>query len=511
MSLEIEAADVIKIILQFCKESGLLASFDAIQNECQVSLNTVDSIETFVSDVNNGRWDAVLPVVTQLKLPRSKLEDLYELVVLEMIELREIDTARAMLRQTQVFQRMKRDNPERYMRLEQLCGRTYFDIREVYGGTSKEKRRGQIAHSLSQEVTMVPPSRLMDLIGQALKWQQHQGLLPAGTAFDLFRGTAQGQRDEVESFPVAMEREVKVPKAYHHECARFSPDGQMIATGSTDGIIEIWDLVSGKVKKDLQYQADNNFMLQDSAVLCMDFTRDSELLVTGANNGQLKVWRIRTGQCLKRIDRAHAQGVTSATFSRDGSHVLSGSFDGIVRVHGLKSGKTLKEFRGHTSFVNDAIYSADGSQVISASSDATVRIWDSKSCECIRAFRPPQSISGEVPVNTVHLFPQNVDQTVVCNRTSMVFVVTSDGSVAKTFQSGKREGGDFLAACVSPHGDWIYCLAEDSNLYCFSVSTGKLENILQVHDKGAIGLCHHPHRNLIATFSEEGELRFWKA
>ena len=110
-------------------------------------------------------------------------------------------------------------------------------------------------------------------------------------------------------------------------------------------------------------------------------------ICTGANNGQLKVWRIRTGQCLKRIDRAHAQGVTSATFSRDGSHVLSGSFDGIVRVHGLKSGKTLKEFRGHTSFVNDAIYSADGSQVISASSDATVRIWDSKSCECIRAFR----------------------------------------------------------------------------------------------------------------------------
>ena len=158
-----------------------------------------------------------------------------------MVELREVDTARAMLRQTQVFNRMKQEEPDRFLKLEHLCGRTYFDIRcaesvvgvsinvagdlmvsccnmharvfvlglnaylhswpsafslcktlgtvgawvccnchsqlmscvvyrEVYAGTSKEKRRAQIAHSLSQEVSTVPPQRLMALIGQALKW-----------------------------------------------------------------------------------------------------------------------------------------------------------------------------------------------------------------------------------------------------------------------------------------------------------------------------------------------------
>lgn len=77
----------------------------------------------------------------------------------------------------------------------------------------------------------------------------------------------------------------------------------------------------------------------------------------------MQVWKIKSGQCLRKFESAHTQGVTSVAFSRDGTHVLSASYDGLARVHGLKSGKMLKEFRGHTSYVNHAIYSPDGSQV----------------------------------------------------------------------------------------------------------------------------------------------------
>ncbi len=46
----------------------------------------------------------------------------------------------------------------------------------------------------------------------------------------------------------------------------------------------------------------------------------------------------------------------------------------LSRIHGLKSGKTLKEFRGHSSYVNDAIFTSDGGRVITASSDGTVKV-----------------------------------------------------------------------------------------------------------------------------------------
>ncbi|RUS34561.1 hypothetical protein BC938DRAFT_479667 [Jimgerdemannia flammicorona] len=568
---------VIRLVQQFLKENNLPKTLAALQEESTIALNTVDSVESFSQEIISGHWDTVLRTVSNLKVPQKKLVDLYEQVrfarpslepsliremtpflalfyqiVIELIEMRELGAARTLLRQTDPMQLLKEQYPERYLHLEHLLSRTYFDHKEAYPHEmTKEKRRQIIAQALSSEVTVVAPSRLLTLLGQALKWQQHQGLLPPETAFDLFRGSAPVMKAEDDAIPTKCYNTIKFPgKKAHAECAAFSPDGQYLVTGSVDGFIEVWNYLTGKLRRDFKYQAEvrirtmlscyreivlpniepwymlttqtmnclpfqDNLIAMEETVLCLNFSRDSELLVSGSTDGKIAVWKIQTGQCQRRFSPAHSQGVTSVCFSKDGSQVLSASFDHTIKLHGLKSGKTLKEFRGHTSFVNNAVFSVDMTRVISASSDGTVKIWDAKSSSCLHTLTPQDGalltsgVSGATVLSVIPM-PKNMDQFVVCNKSSMVYIMTLRGQLVKVLSSEKKTGGDFIASTVSPQGDLIYCVGEDSNLYCFNVASGMLMDTIQVTTAEVIGITHHPFSNILAVITDSWEVLLWK-
>jgi WD40 repeat protein len=113
---------------------------------------------------------------------------------------------------------------------------------------------------------------------------------------------------------------------------------------------------------------------------------DSQLVASGSFDGTVRLWETSSGRLLVTL-----QGQTSAirgvALSADGQLVASGGLDGTVRLWETSSGRLLATLQGHTSGVFGVALSADGQLVVSSGDDGTVKLWEAKSGTCLHTLR----------------------------------------------------------------------------------------------------------------------------
>src|SRR5215475_5101886 len=103
---------------------------------------------------------------------------------------------------------------------------------------------------------------------------------------------------------------------------------------------------------------------------------------------------------------AHARDVSSAAFSRNGTHVLTGSQDGTLKLWDIATTRLVRTFAGHKGDVTAVALSPDGTRALSGSKDKTIRLWEVATGRLIRTiYAHLDARGGGDEVSTVAFSP----------------------------------------------------------------------------------------------------------
>lgn len=161
-------------------------------------------------------------------------------------------------------------------------------------------------------------------------------------------------------------------------CQEYAPDGNLLATGGSDGFIRVWDLRTGGLAIPALPHA--------GPLRVVHFSPDGSKLLSVDMTGQARVWKVAGGQPLTPpllppdYDPSTVQGGVSrlrasGVFSPDGRKILTAWGSRAAHLWDAGTGRHLAAFP-HDRMVHHAVFNRDGSRVVTSSIDQTARVWE---------------------------------------------------------------------------------------------------------------------------------------
>jgi WD40 repeat protein len=106
------------------------------------------------------------------------------------------------------------------------------------------------------------------------------------------------------------------------------------------------------------------------------FSPDGQILLSGSRDRTVRLWNTQSGDQTALVGK-HDNYVASVMFRPDGKQFLSGGWDNLIYQYDAASRQRIGEaFKGHNSAVLSLAYTPDGSHFASGSNDKTVRVWN---------------------------------------------------------------------------------------------------------------------------------------
>eukprot|EP01038_Epipyxis_sp_PR26KG_P012111 gene12111-16216_t len=197
--------------------------------------------------------------------------------------------------------------------------------------------------------------------------------------------------------------------------------------------------------------------------------------------------------------------VNSVSFSHEGSRVVSGSDDSIVRILDGRTGELLKSLNGHTGKINGVCFNADDTLIASASSeDSNIILWDSQTGEQVWKLSADETIKGYLCVAI-----SNNGKFIAAGASSSGQVIICDIETGMLLHNIKAHSNDCNGICVSPDSLKIASAGNDNAVSIVDSSNGSIIKKISGFPSYVVSIDWSPDGKYVATGDGDHKIKLF--
>ena len=278
----------------------------------------------------------------------------------------------------------------------------------------------------------------------------------------------------------------------------FSPDGTLLASGSDDVSIKLWDVAKRQNIATLEGHT--------GRVRSVSFSPDGTLLASGSDDVSIKLWDVASRQNITTLTEENSDRASflSVSFSPDGTLLASGSW-GTVLLWDVAKRQNVASLKGHRDWVRSVSFSPDGTLLASGSDDVSIKLWDVAKRQNITTLRGIRNYRNSVL--SVSFSP---DGKTLASGSGDRTVELWDGEVATRRNLATLEGhtGWVNSVSFSPNGTLLASSSADGTVKLWDVA--KRQNVANFGNTSQVqSVSFSSDQTILASGLEDGTIALW--